>query len=43
VARQAGKKHATDAAIVITTHADPNTSGSRGLTLYNRSTISRVG
>ena len=33
VARQAGKKHAAKEASVITTNADPNASGSRGLTL----------
>jgi hypothetical protein len=33
VARQAGKKHAANEAIIITTNADPNVSGSRGLTL----------
>jgi hypothetical protein len=32
VARQAGKKQAADAAIVITAHADPKAKGSRGLT-----------
>jgi len=36
VARQAGKKHAANAAIANTTNADPNASGSRGLTLYKR-------
>jgi hypothetical protein len=33
VARQAGKKQAAKDAIVITTNADPNATGSRGLTL----------
>jgi len=32
VARNAGKKHAASAAIVITAKAAPNASGSRGLT-----------
>ena len=32
VARQAGRKQAASDAIVITTKADPNASGSRGLT-----------
>jgi hypothetical protein len=42
VARQAGKKHTANEAIVITTTADPNASGSRGLTLYKRFPSSRV-
>jgi hypothetical protein len=42
VARHAGKKHAASATIVMTTKADPNASGSRGLTLYSRLPISRV-
>jgi len=33
VARQAGKKQAINATIVMTTNATPNASGSRGLTL----------
>jgi len=33
VARQAGKKHAANEAIVITAKADTNVSGSRGLTM----------
>jgi hypothetical protein len=32
VARQAGKKHAANETIVITTNADTKASGSRGLT-----------
>jgi len=35
-ARHAGRKHAASAATAITMKADPNASGSRGLTLYNR-------
>ncbi len=42
VARHAGKKHAANAAMVMTTNAEPKASGSRGLTLYNRLPISRV-
>jgi hypothetical protein len=33
VARQAGKKQATKETVVITTNANPNATGSRGLTL----------
>jgi hypothetical protein len=33
VARHAGKKHAANDAMAITRNADPNASGSRGLTL----------
>ncbi len=33
VARHAGKKHAANAAIVITANADPNANGSHELTL----------
>jgi len=40
--RQAGKKHAASAAIVITANADPNASGSYGLTLYRRFPSNRV-
>src|SRR5437762_10110884 len=36
VARHAGTTHATRDAAQITTNADPNASGSRGLTLYKR-------
>src|SRR5271170_4618892 len=36
VARQAGKKHAANEAIVITASADAKASGSCGLTLYRR-------
>jgi hypothetical protein len=33
IARQVGKKQATNVAVIITTNADPNAQGSRGLTL----------
>ena len=36
VARQAGSPHAVNDAIAITTNANPNASGSRGLAPYSR-------
>src|SRR5882724_3478425 len=42
VARHAGKKQAARAATVVTTSADPNARGSRGLTLYKRFPSNRV-
>src|SRR5580693_1586365 len=42
VARQAGRKHAANEAMVITARADPKASGSYGLTLYRRFPSKRV-
>src|ERR1700733_5402098 len=36
VAPQAGQKHAASEATAITTSAEPNAAGSRGLTRYNK-------
>jgi len=40
--RPGGQKHAANDAMVITASAEPNASGSRGLTLYKRFPSSRV-